>query len=177
MFQFITDSAIHRTVVIEQIPQARNYLWLATSDLKDLYVRKGRKMVPFLEILSDLAARGVSIRLMHAKEPGPAFRHDFDKYPELIEGMERLLCPRLHAKYVIVDGSFAYAGSANLTGAGLGAKSDAKRNFESGFITTDATVVQSIMDHFDSIWMGARCESCRRKEFCAEHGETRGLGI
>jgi phosphatidylserine/phosphatidylglycerophosphate/cardiolipin synthase-like enzyme len=49
--------------------------------------------------------------------------------------MERILCPRVHLKSLIIDGRFAYVGSANLTGAGMGAKSDRRRNFESGIIT------------------------------------------
>lgn len=44
--------------------------------------------------------------------------------------MERMLCPRVHFKCIIVDGVKAYFGSANLTGAGMGAKSEKKRNFE-----------------------------------------------
>ena len=63
-----------------------------------MYVKDGRGTKPLLEILSDLAKRGVEIRLIHAKEPGPAFRQDFDKYPALIDGMERILCPRVHFK-------------------------------------------------------------------------------
>ena len=61
-------------------------MWIGTADIKDLYVKDGRGTKPLLEVLSDLAKRGVEIRLIHAKEPGPAFRQDFDKYPALIEG-------------------------------------------------------------------------------------------
>ncbi len=53
-----------------------------------------------------------------------------------MEGLERLLSPRVHFKAVVVDGTFAYSGSANLTGAGMGAKSENRRNFEVGFITS-----------------------------------------
>ena len=127
--KFITDTEIYKEVILEQIPKAQEFLWLGTSDLKDLYVNKNGKMVPFLEILSGLVKRKVSIRLIHAKEPGPAFRRDFDKYPNLIKGMERILCPRVHFKSVIVDGRFAYTGSANLTGAGMGAKSIHRRKW------------------------------------------------
>ncbi|MBC8379281.1 MAG: phospholipase D family protein, partial [Planctomycetes bacterium] len=88
-----------------------------------------------------------------AKEPGKAFREDFDRYPNLIGGMERLLCPRVHFKCVIVDGRVAYSGSANLTVAGRGAKSSKRRNFESGIITTDPAMVEAIMDQFDTVWM------------------------
>jgi predicted transcriptional regulator len=48
-------------------------------------------MVPFLEIIADLLKKGVKVRLIHAKQPGPAFRTDFDRYAELAEGLERLL--------------------------------------------------------------------------------------
>ena len=53
-----------------------------------------------------------------------------------------------------MDGLFAYSGSANLTGAGMGAKSKGKRNFESGFLTRDPELVQAIMTQFDTLWMG-----------------------
>lgn len=176
MTDFITDTEIYRKIILEKLPTAREFLWIATADLKDLYVAKPGKnrMVPFLEILSDLADRAVQIRLIHAKEPGPAFRADFDRYPGLIEGVERLLCPRMHAKYVIVDGRFAYAGSANLTGAGMGAKSENRRNFEGGIVTDDPLLVDRIIEHFDSVWMGSRCEACGRKEFCSEHQDLLG---
>jgi len=169
MLEFITDLEIYTRVICGQIPKARQFLWLATADLKDLYVDKRGAMVPFLEVLSDLVKKQVAVRLLHAKEPGPAFRKDFDRYPNLIEGVERILCPRVHFKSVIVDGRFAYSGSANLTGAGMGAKSKEKRNFESGFITTDHEIIEKIMQQYDEVWIGRHCKGCRRKEFCADY--------
>lgn len=167
--QFIKDRELYDKVILSEVPRAEKFLWLGTSDLKDLYVGKGSRMVPFLEVISDLAAKGVQIRLLHAKEPGPAFREDFDKYLGLLNGIERVLCPRVHFKLVVVDGRFAYTGSANLTGAGMGAKSVDKRNFENGIITTDPVLVGQIMDQFDSIWMGTRCDGCKRKKYCADY--------
>ncbi len=154
---------------MEAVPAAQRFLWIGTSDMKDLYVGKRDRMVPFLEILSDLVNRNVSLRLIHAKEPGEAFRNDFDRYPDLIEGMERILCPRVHFKCVVVDGTFAYTGSANLTGAGMGAKADGRRNFETGIITTDTGLIVQIMDQFDAVWMGKRCADCDRKKYCADY--------
>jgi phosphatidylserine/phosphatidylglycerophosphate/cardiolipin synthase-like enzyme len=169
--RFITDRQIYEQVIQEAVPAAKKFLWLATSDLKDLHVQAGRRMAPFLEVLSDLIGKGVAIRLLHAKEPGPMFRRDFDRYPNLIAGMERILCPRVHFKSVVVDGRFAYSGSANLTGAGMGAKSAKRRNFESGFVTTDIPLVQEIMAQFDRVWMGAECQACQRKQHCADYTE------
>lgn len=167
--EFITDIEIYEKVILEEIPKAREFLWLATSDLKDLHVERGGRMVPFLQVLSKLIDKGVSVRLLHAKEPGPAFRTDFDKYTNLVEGLERILCPRVHFKAVVVDGKFAYTGSANLTGAGMGAKSDTRRNFESGIITTNAELIRRIMDQFDGIWIGEHCVDCGRKEYCSDY--------
>jgi len=131
-----------------------------------MYVAKSSKMVPFLEVLSDMIKRKVEIRLIHAKEPGPAFRQDFDKYPILFSGLERVLCPRVHFKMIIIDGILAYSGSANLTGAGMGAKNDNKRNFENGFITDEPKIIEQLMAQFDNVWCGFYCKKCGRKEYC-----------
>jgi phosphatidylserine/phosphatidylglycerophosphate/cardiolipin synthase-like enzyme len=167
--EFLTDERIYQRVILEMVPSAAHFLWIGTSDMKDLYVQKQSSMVPFLEICSDLVKRGVAIRLIHAKEPGPAFRTDFDRYPNLIEGIERLLCPRVHFKSVVVDGISAYSGSANLTGAGLGAKSTRRRNFESGFVTTEPALVSQIMQQFDDVWIGSHCGICDRTQYCADY--------
>ncbi len=166
--EFITDRDIYRRVILEMVPQARAFLWLATADLKDLYIERPGGFVPFLQTVAELLETGVEVRLLHAKEPGPNFRADFDRFPVLIERLERLLCPRVHFKSAIVDGRAAYSGSANLTGAGLGAKSDGRRNFEAGIVTREPALVAAIMDQFDQVWMGARCDACRRKAFCAD---------
>ena len=169
MLEFITDREIYEKVICGRIPKTKKFLWLATADLKDLHVDKRGKMVPFLEVLSDLVAKHVEIRLLHAKEPGSAFRRDFDRYPNLINGMERILCPRVHLKSAIIDGEFGYTGSANLTGAGMGAKTAGKRNFEAGIITDDKEIVGGIMKQFDDIWRGEHCRECKRKKFCADY--------
>ena len=171
MLEFITDRDIYEKVICERAKDARRFIWIATSDLKDLYVQKNGKMVPFLEILSGLIERQVEVRLLHAKEPGAAFREDFDKYPNLIRGMERILCPRVHLKTVIIDCNFAYSGSANLTGAGMGAKSEHKRNFEAGFITDDVKIVNQVMEQYDNIWRGTHCDQCKRKKYCSDYLE------
>jgi len=63
---------------------------------------------------------------------------------------------------------FAYSGSANLTGAGMGAKSEHRRNFEAGFITSVKPLVDQIANQFDELWMGKFCRACQRKQFCTD---------
>ncbi len=170
--EFITDRRIYERVIQESVPAAESFVWIATADIKDMYVHhRGRKMAPFLAVLSELVDRGVSVRMIHAKEPGPAFRGDYDRYPNLIGGMEMILCPRVHLKSVIVDGTFAFTGSANLTGAGMGAKGENRRNFEAGVITRDEKMIGQIMEQFDAIWMGDRCPPCERKAYCVTYLE------
>lgn len=166
-FLYISNES-HYEQVIERIKTVKKTLWIGTADIKDLYVKDGPGTKPLLEVLSDLAKRGVEIRLIHAKEPGPAFRRDFDKYPALIEGMERALCPRVHFKIIIFDLKTAYVGSANLTGAGLGMKGENTRNFEAGVLSSNKDFVKNAAEQFDSVWMGAYCKSCRRKAFCGD---------
>ena len=164
---FISNEA-HYEQVIERIKSVKKTLWIGTADVKDLYVKDGRSTKPLLEVLSDLVKRGVAIRLIHAKEPGPAFRQDFDKYPALIEGMERVLCPRVHFKIIVFDLKTAYVGSANLTGAGLGMKGENNRNFEAGVLSSDKAFVKQAAEQFDKVWMGSFCKSCKRKKFCGD---------
>jgi phosphatidylserine/phosphatidylglycerophosphate/cardiolipin synthase-like enzyme len=168
MLKLLFNRDIYDKVILESLPKAKKYLWIGTADIKDLYVAKGSKMVPLLEVLAELIKRKIDVRLIHAKEPGPAFRDDFDKYPVLFFGLERVLCPRVHFKMIIIDGTLAYCGSANLTGAGMGAKNDFNRNFENGFLTDEPKLIEQLMEQFDSVWRGDHCKKCGRKVYCQD---------
>ena len=124
--------------------------------------------VPFLKVISRLIERGVEVRLIHAKEPGPNFRKDFDDYSILAKRLERVLCPRVHFKMVIFDLETAYVGSANLTGAGLGMKGERNRNFEAGVLTNAPSFVEQAINQFDFVWNGSQCKKCGRKRFCPD---------
>ena len=168
--QLLLNEAIYQKVIRELLPQAGKFLWIVTADIKDLHVPKGRRFVPLLEILADLVESGVSVRLMHAKEPGPRFREDFDKYPSLLTNdlFERILCSRIHTKAIVFDGIHAFVGSANLTGAGLGAKGVNKRNFEAGFLTQDSEHLRELMEWIDQLYLGEFCRQCLRRKFCPD---------
>lgn len=165
--EFISGSD-HYDKVIARVASVKKSFWIGTADIKDLYVKSGKTIEPFLGVLAKLLKRGVEIRLIHAKEPGPAFREDFDKYPILYTGLERMLCPRVHFKILIFDFETAYIGSANLTGAGIGMKSDTRRNFEAGILTDDVSLVDAAIEEFDSVWRGEYCGRCGRRQYCPD---------
>ena len=158
----------HYTKVIEKAASVKKSLWIGTADIKDLHVKAGNSSEPFLGVLAELLKRGVEVRLIHAKEPGPIFREEFDRYPILSKRLERALCPRVLFKMMIFDLDEVYVGSANLTGAGIGMKSAKTRNFEAGILTDESVLLNAAIEQFDSVWAGFRCKDCSRKKFCGD---------
>lgn len=154
----------HYQEVLNKAATVKESLWIGTADIKDLYV--GDR--PFLGVLADLLKKGKEVRLLHAKEPGPIFREEFDRYPVLIRKLERELCPRVHFKILVFDYREVYVGSANLTGAGIGAKGANKRNFEAGILTDDFEMVDAACDQFDEVWTGKHCKNCLRRNVCGD---------
>ena len=61
-----------------------------------------------------------------------------------------------------------YIGSANLTGAAFGMKSERNRNFEAGIFTDEMNLVEEAINQFDEIWIGKFCENCGRKDVCKD---------
>lgn len=167
MLHFIPNTA-HYTALLPRIQSVKHTLWIGTADIKDLYVEVGGEKKPFLALIAQLIRRGVEVRLIHAKEPGPNFREDFDKYPVLYDRLERVLCPRVHFKMFVFDCKEVYVGSANLTGAGVGMKAETTRNFEAGILTDDPQIVEQAMNQFDEVWIGKHCKTCKRKDFCSD---------
>ena len=167
--RIIQNRDIYHEVVENAILKASEFVWIATANLKDLHIKKGMKYVSILDSFAAMSKDGVSIRVIHASEPSGPFKKSFDRHRELIRGdVEFLMCPRLHFKTVIADGKTAYTGSANFTGAGLGIKSDSRRNFEIGILFDEKLVIKKLMGIFDRLWMGEHCPSCGRRNVCPE---------
>lgn len=161
-------NAEHYAQVLARVERVRRSLWIGTADIKDLYVEANGAKMPFLGVIARLLERGVEVRLVHAKEPGPMFREDFDRYPILFSELERSLCLRVHFKIMVFDCQAAYIGSANMTGAGIGMKGEGTRNFEAGILTDEPPLVEAAMEQFDEVWCGKMCKRCRRRDFCGD---------
>jgi phosphatidylserine/phosphatidylglycerophosphate/cardiolipin synthase-like enzyme len=170
MHRLLLNRDIYTEFVQSHLPEARRFLWIVTADIKDLYVDVNNRFQPLLEVLSTLVESGVAVRLIHAKEPGPRFREDFDRFDALIDNelFERILCPRVHTKAIVIDGTLAFVGSANLTGAGMGAKNEHKRNFEAGFVFDDAQQLKELMQWIDELYLGEHCHKCQRRQYCPD---------
>ncbi|NND89998.1 MAG: phosphatidylserine synthase [Granulosicoccus sp.] len=170
MHKLLLNRDIYSGFIQRDVPSASRFLWIVTADIKDLHVDVGNRFQPLLEVLSDLVESGVAVRLIHAREPGPRFREEFDRFHALVTSdlFERILCPRVHTKAIVIDGRLAFVGSANLTGAGMGAKHADKRNFEAGFVFDDPEHLEQLMHWIDELYLGQYCHTCRRREYCPD---------
>jgi phosphatidylserine/phosphatidylglycerophosphate/cardiolipin synthase-like enzyme len=172
--RFVAGRALYDEVIVGGLMRARESVWIATANVKELFVERaglGRRVGSVLGVFDDLHARGVELKLLHAVLPSRRFRAAFDRRPELVRGgLQMKQCPRVHLKVVIVDGAWLYLGSANFTGAGLGMKGDDKRNFELGFVTEDFELLDRVQAMFDGLWRGQPCATCKLREICPDPG-------
>jgi phosphatidylserine/phosphatidylglycerophosphate/cardiolipin synthase-like enzyme len=160
---------LYREVVLHKLAHARESVWIATANVKAMFVEQQGGFRPVLDLFSTLARRGVELRILHAELPSRPFRAAFDRKRKLVQGGLALkICPRVHFKCVLIDGGWVYLGSANLTGAGLGAKEPDRRNFELGFVTEDFDVIDRVTALFQAIWSGAECGPCKLRASCPD---------
>jgi phosphatidylserine/phosphatidylglycerophosphate/cardiolipin synthase-like enzyme len=166
----------HYDAVTVAIAGARHSVWIATANVKQIMSeapvgtrdRARGRYVPILDTLQTLCDRGVRVRLLHATVPSRPFRAELAARRARMRppGFEMRACPRVHLKMVAIDGALLYLGSANFTGAGLGAKGDGRRNFEMGIVTDDEWMLDAAQARFDFIWSGGECGSCRLRREC-----------
>lgn len=173
--RLVHDREHYELLVNRWIREARVAVWIATANVKDLHVeapigsraRARGRYRSIVTLFADLVQRGVEVRVLHAGTPSRSFdgaRRGLDD--AVSDGVELRQCPRIHFKMIAADGEHLYLGSANLTGAGLGAKSDTRRNFETGIVTDDEEMLDEMQARFDRIWSGGACAGCRIRAQC-----------
>jgi len=175
----LVRNADHYTEVVERgIRQAKVSVWLATANLKDVHVeapvgtraRARGRFVSLFDELSDAARAGIEVRILHGGPPSRVLaarlRAPGRRASRGDEIVEMRRCVRVHLKMIAIDGALLYLGSANFTGAGLGAKSEGRRNFETGIVTSDDLMLDEMQAEFDAIWSGSRCAGCRLRTEC-----------
>jgi phosphatidylserine/phosphatidylglycerophosphate/cardiolipin synthase-like enzyme len=172
---FVVDRAHYENVTLA-IARARTSVWISTANVKQLMTeapigtrdRARGRYVPILDTLQSLCDRGVHVRILHATPPSGPFREELAARAGrlLPPRFEMRACPRVHMKMIAIDGAMLYLGSANFTGAGLGAKGDGRRNFELGVLTDDEWMLDQAQARFDFIWRGGECASCRMRREC-----------
>lgn len=179
--QLLFDAEHYTELVLKAIAGARVSLWIATANLKEMRIEapigtvaraKGRYL-SILETLDELVGRGVELRLLHASRPSRPFAAELTRHPRLKRGgLGMRMCPRVHMKLVAIDGRLLYLGSANFTGAGLGAKGEGRRNFEIGLMTEDDVILDVAQARFDRIFSGKECAGCKLRGVCPKPIDT-----
>jgi phosphatidylserine/phosphatidylglycerophosphate/cardiolipin synthase-like enzyme len=179
--RIVRDADHYVTLVRDAITAARVSVWISTANVKEMHVeaplgtsaRARGRYVSILDTFQALLRRGVEVRLLHATPPSRAFRATLERRPALAKSLPMRACPRVHLKLIAVDGALLYLGSANFTGAGLGAKGDGKRNFEMGIVTDDDLLLDEAQERFHRIWSGRECKSCKLRGLCPAPLDTR----
>ena len=164
----------HYDSIVQAVMSAETSVWIATANLKDVHLeapigtraRARGRYVSILEVFADLAARGVDVRILHGTPPSRPFRERLRRSKKLRDAVAMRRCPRVHLKMIAIDGALLYMGSANFTGAGIGAKGDGRRNFEAGIVTDDELVLDDMQATFEAIWSGSSCGNCRLRGEC-----------
>jgi phosphatidylserine/phosphatidylglycerophosphate/cardiolipin synthase-like enzyme len=165
--EFLEGEELYQRVVLEIILGAQRTVWIATANVKDCHVELEGEFRSITEAFLGLCRRGVEVRLLHSGIPSAAFRESLKARGLVLHPNFRMRrCPRVHFKAVLVDDRWLHLGSANLTGAGLGAKAGTRRNFELGLLTSDALLLERVAQFFYQIWEGRLCPDCGRAAVC-----------
>jgi len=125
---------------------------------------------------SELVVSGVEIRILHASPPSCPSARSCARLRHVKAGngrrgsFELRLCPRVHCKTRRCRRHHrCHLGSANWTGAGLGAKGEGRRNFGAGVASAATTCCwDDVQAFFDAIWRGQPCTDCKRRDLCPQ---------
>ncbi|MGC9779592.1 MAG: phospholipase D family protein [Candidatus Heimdallarchaeota archaeon] len=160
------DSFEH--IVHNGFMRAKNHIWFTSAKTTDFMIPnpKTKEAMQFSQRLYQLARRGIEIRFILA--PREEEKNFYQKLKD-VENIEFRFCYDMHMKIILIDSTWLYFGSANLTGAGLGSRTrKGRNNFEIGTITIDESVISQTESLLQEIWGGEHCKDCyqKQKKYC-----------
>ena len=159
----------HKTLISEGLLLSREEVLLSSAIIKDFLIllEENNKPIKFSDLVKILVDRGVKFRIITTpKMKNFYFFKNLRGYNDKL--IEFRFCARMHMKLLIVDTLFAYVGSANFTGAGLGMKGENKRNFEAGVVITDKKTILRLKKDFQEIWSGKNCVHCKLRNIVCD---------
>jgi phosphatidylserine/phosphatidylglycerophosphate/cardiolipin synthase-like enzyme len=169
--RLVRDSEHYDELIERGILRAKTSIWISTANLKDVHVpapvgTAARARSRYTSLFAELVERqsaGLDVRILCASAPSRALsaRVGTKKGASLVRR-----CPRVHLKMVAIDGEMLYLGSANFTGAGIGAKSADRRNFECGIVSDCPLLLDEMQGMFDELWTGKHCGTCQLRKVC-----------
>jgi phosphatidylserine/phosphatidylglycerophosphate/cardiolipin synthase-like enzyme len=149
--------------ILDKLRRAQQSVLIGTYNLQDIRFDVNGYRRSLSEVIKRLLKRQVKVLICLA----PFMQHSRfmqnlrTKYAENQDLFVRF-CRRMHFKTIVVDLEYAYLGSGNLSGAGVGMKSIRKRNFELGLISENPDLIADITFTFMEIFNGKYCnkENC-----------------
>ena len=167
MYKYIENHEHYIEIIEGIISSSKIRLDIATATLKALKIIHGRKSESIVRFFKRRAEDGLKIRILHSGVPSSWFlKQARENGLGNLENFIMRRCVRVHQKTILGDSRILYIGSANLTGAGVGAKSENRRNFEAGILTDNHDIIDRVDSLFELIWCGDMCGKCGRKQSC-----------
>ena len=165
---YVENSDIYSAIIEDGMIKAQKSVWITTANLKNMRVRHGRRVISIVTLFERLVKHGIQIRILHGAQPSRLFlnRLKRSRLLQVSKNFTMIQCPRMHMKLILIDHEKAYMGSANLTGAGLGIRSENKRNFEAGIVTAKGELLDHFTTFFQFLWQGEMCQDCSLRDIC-----------
>lgn len=147
----------HYTQVFKRMTEVKRSLKIATGDLKNFTVaiETDGPEVKFrlCDFFLSLVERGVHVQVVSMK-PLLFYLYSKKNCPQLLESplFELRENGHSHMKIFIFDDECAYIGSANITDAAIGKRTNRKRNNEAGMLVWGPSMIQAPLRHFEKAW-------------------------